>query len=754
MPTPNPNPTDAIIPQSAFNTTDGGAAAQRMAEQAWAPGQRDARRTPTDAPGLQPMQIANFQTEIQTIRSESVPNSTREIARQGGKAQLGDERQQQIFQALRDKVLDAPGPGGAPSLASQGWEIYQSAKDSPADKAHMDFVLMNRKTGQYYFLDSTAKDKNTGDLWRRGIIKYSGSDFDGGAATDAYLDKLGKQLRDLTSKQSPLNLNDFPPPSLKKLDTDQATMQSLEDFQARLRSSGNPEMRRYAQDIQRSTDHTNTAARVEATPQSKQDAFNAQAQQARTEVMRELLSALATSKEPLTERNHRAGGFEIRGNDIIYKNGSDTFKLPVTRTEVEKWYQEARTAELSVNSDKLNDSQQKLKKARAANSPDEKIKQDIKRLEQRDDQLVALRQVRLSDDDIKKIAERIVTKLSAKTPEQLMGMEVGPLAAAAAAKPDAPPATPPRDTAGEKIAGELRAQNMRTGEEPAVLALAVDQALRQAQNLSAAERKDLEALRDGLEKGDVKSVDRVTKLLQPAPDTADAAAQTNLLQALDPQRVTFLNGKGEVMRLAVLEFLKNGLDEKSPLNAADKEKLAKLLDDYRANKPDAVRSVHEMLGIKPGGSAAADRNSPADKRAGSVEQADRSLSPDQRAADTRYLVACREIGREGLVRQLLEVRNIPSREARELEERLLSDNKEIREEARKQLERRIGRDGVEGLQRDILAEARKPGGGRFCEMSGRLGSVAVVVGTLIQVFGAEAEASTRTPEATWGAGGS
>src|SRR5262249_12214859 len=132
------------------------------------------------------------------------------------------------------------------------WEIFPTAVHSPADKAGADFLLVNKKTGEFHILDATSNpdkltdptSKNVASIRQKGIIHFDRTWFDrmGGLRVDdldaaissgasGFEKRLSQQLEELTQQASPFKLGETPFPDFRTSDPS-ATGRQIDEFKA------------------------------------------------------------------------------------------------------------------------------------------------------------------------------------------------------------------------------------------------------------------------------------------------------------------------------------------------------------------------------------------------------------------------------------------------------------------------------------------------------------------------------------------
>ena len=153
--------------------------------------------------------------------------------------------QQDIFKHINETLQAKPSPG-EPSLAEQGWSVYQARKDSAADAAKMDYILVNENSGQYHVLDATAQDKNLkSEIRKNSIIQFKDNvSFDpaSGLLMEEGRRAVREHIQKMAKKESPLNLRDHPPPGFDYLNPGKS-VQELVDYRKLLASSPDADVR-------------------------------------------------------------------------------------------------------------------------------------------------------------------------------------------------------------------------------------------------------------------------------------------------------------------------------------------------------------------------------------------------------------------------------------------------------------------------------------------------------------------------------
>lgn len=133
------------------------------------PADRTQSRSASDAlPGVQLVdQAGRARIEVWQGQTDQIVKGVAADTEKGGRVQAG------VFRSV-EEALKTTG------LHEQGWRVLPSIPDSALDKAGGDMVVINRKTGDYFFVDATSADKSQQDLSRfhkQGIIKAENSFF-------------------------------------------------------------------------------------------------------------------------------------------------------------------------------------------------------------------------------------------------------------------------------------------------------------------------------------------------------------------------------------------------------------------------------------------------------------------------------------------------------------------------------------------------------------------------------------------------
>ena len=119
-----------------------------------------------------------------------------------------------------------------------GWEVFPTEPGSPADKVGADYILANEKTGEFHFLDATQREDkgNVFELRREGIILYDPKTFDISGSlklpdageqpldierkAEAFKADLTERIARMTSSTSPFKLGETPMPDARATTSD------------------------------------------------------------------------------------------------------------------------------------------------------------------------------------------------------------------------------------------------------------------------------------------------------------------------------------------------------------------------------------------------------------------------------------------------------------------------------------------------------------------------------------------------------
>lgn len=224
----------------------------------------------------------------------------------------GDRAQINVYQLLKDKIL--------PELKASGripadMEVYPSQPQSPTDKVGGDFLLVNRKTGEFQFLDVTLRtDKNNVfGLRQGGVIIVENQLFDrmGALKTDEggevgekakeLRSNLEAQIEGLSRQKSPFKLgaDGTPLPSLSPKSAEEtiAEINRLSSWareKAKAAGASDPGFREMADIIDRSSKHSQIANVEKASPKLQESARKV----SESEVLKYIYSKYKNSQYP------------------------------------------------------------------------------------------------------------------------------------------------------------------------------------------------------------------------------------------------------------------------------------------------------------------------------------------------------------------------------------------------------------------------------------------------------------------------
>ncbi len=167
--------------------------------------------------------------EVGAVRSLSQNLSEMDAARPAIISELNrtDSRQSNVYKVIQEQLHDS-------GLESKGWEVYPTAIKSPADAVGADYLLVNKKTGEFHLLDATSNpDKMPPAIRAAGVIQFEPRWFDilGALRVEEFPEaqdfpgRLRQQLEGLTRTSSPFKLGECPFPDFRRLTPDEAKVQ-------------------------------------------------------------------------------------------------------------------------------------------------------------------------------------------------------------------------------------------------------------------------------------------------------------------------------------------------------------------------------------------------------------------------------------------------------------------------------------------------------------------------------------------------
>ena len=209
--------------------------------------------------------------------------------------------QQAIFKHI-EKVLAEKPSASEPSLADKGWAIYQSRKESPADSAKIDYILVNTETGQYHILDATAKTKDTrSEITKNSIIPFKDNvtyDPDSGDLMGAGREVVKNHIDKLTKMEASLNVSDYPPPSFG-IESVHKAHADVQAYRAALARSSNADVRIFADELHKSEFYASKeVAKTSDEYKNADAAFQRSADSALKKVLSEFLSPPTSAQKP------------------------------------------------------------------------------------------------------------------------------------------------------------------------------------------------------------------------------------------------------------------------------------------------------------------------------------------------------------------------------------------------------------------------------------------------------------------------
>lgn len=230
-----------------------------------------------------------------------------------------------------------------------------------------------------------------------------------------------------------------------------------------------------------------------------------------------------------------------------------------------------------------------------------------------------------------------------------------------------------------------------------------------------------------------------------APKPADAGSKAlDIAKDLRAEQ----SGLNLNTREQVKQLLKSSLDKIDELKGsdrwseADRHAFEKLIDDYARGDAEAIRRVHGHLGLNfpssgpgaeiPGSGTRAEAHT--DELSSLKELERRMEAPDLRARTVAQFLD------KGPIRGTLEAAGMSKAKAEELEKSLLSEKKEERERAQKEIElhyERAGRGGIKGFAK---------------EFGGRAGALVVVAALILPAIFAQKSSLEDGSSATWSGG--
>jgi len=406
-----------------------------------------------------------------------------------------DKAQEAIFDEIVSH-LRRPGPGGGPSLEDQGWRIMQSQKNSPADLAKADYILVNTKTGNYHLVDATAQTKGQNIVKR---VEWNDSHFDTRTMTlsESGVAKVRESINDMVRQASPLNVVDHPPPSLRRT-TLQDGMDQVKAFRHVLSQSDDAAARSFgASDLQGVEDYFRHKLRQSGPEhQTRQRNMETETDRQLHEAVREMLGTRGGDKGRKaftdTSLEDTPGAVSINRDTITIQNGPDRFTAKVDSNRVQQVFDREYRLALDA-ADKLP---AKEKSARLAEL--QRIKQEV--------------------DEVK-IRERTAARMSRQEPDAVYG------------KPPEPPkdkTTPQRYTPEEVNALDSASKQWKdngldgtklgdafNGDVKTILEFAGDDP-----NLSPADRAALKTMLDNYSPDNPQGVKRVHDYLSGEHDAA------------------------------------------------------------------------------------------------------------------------------------------------------------------------------------------------------------------------------------------
>lgn len=306
----------------------------------------------------------NGQARISELSSRTgeIHTYNREVVRASSAGSKGgDARQIEMFNIVQNQLQQLQDTG----LVGRDWALYPTAIGSGADRVGADYLLVNSKTGEFRLLDPTSNpDKRNIALLRAdGIIQFEPRIMDqiGALRTDPeevpeirqlvgqFKQDLSKQLVDLTSTPSLLNLHEAPFPSALPSSSPEAVQKEVERFVTWLKSKADDDFtlstrdrslfRDYATVLERGAQkHAQiVSARQPAPPELKQIVQKAADSTVLDVAVRQVLGktreAPGVAKSDVIVNKQGNINFHV-SNDLIYDAGSAEALLKESRARL------------------------------------------------------------------------------------------------------------------------------------------------------------------------------------------------------------------------------------------------------------------------------------------------------------------------------------------------------------------------------------------------------------------------------------
>ncbi|MCB9471056.1 MAG: FHA domain-containing protein [Candidatus Obscuribacterales bacterium] len=316
---------------------------------------------------------------------------------------FADIAQGEIFKQIQNHVLTRPGLDGGPSLADQGWTVLQSQKFSAADQAGGDYILLNRKTGEYHILDATERPDKRNNLVER--IIWNRKQFESGTLNRSGVDLVADRIAEITAQKPILNVVDHPLPSLQRPADLIDGREQLRQWQTALRESDNNAISNFAnQDLEGVIKYYHHKLRESSIEyKTELQAFQASGDRSVRDAILEYYGVNGSTGRNGGFNNQTPSGsngpIKVTHNEISMTIGTDRYTARVTAEQIQELEKEAFGLALEAS--------------RSLPAAERAAVQD---------RLYTLRQG-LSEDSVR---NRAATLLSEQDPGKLLGKELTP----------------------------------------------------------------------------------------------------------------------------------------------------------------------------------------------------------------------------------------------------------------------------------------------------------------------------------------
>jgi hypothetical protein len=432
----------------------------------------------------------NFAQSVRQFKMQGTPNIEADIKLQSMEVKFADKAQQAIFKQL-EKELSTKGVDGK-SLAEKGWTVIQSCKDSPADHAKIDYMLVNERTGQWELLDATGRDKvgtnNLSAIRERGMIQWErNKHFEGiSSLSKDGIALVHNKVKELTETTSGLNLKEHAPPSFDKKSNPQANLDEFKAFAARLSRSANADVTRYSSELNSAPFLKSEVAKTGQGFEVAQASFTTRTNQAIADSIRDIVSGKNPAKATANDRSIFSSDDEIR----MHASGNRRFVAKAPEEAIEKMIRQ-----------QLAEAQGKATSA----ADRERITREVQR--------------RLGSDPTRTVKELAVSKLKAMGEDRLLTPDT-----------PAPPAVTKDEAAGialfnrewQSRQGTVSNANIGGGWNPEVKK-ALQSALQSAEEGKSLSPRELEAARKMVTEYSVMNKNGVERIHSQLRQNADVS---------------------------------------------------------------------------------------------------------------------------------------------------------------------------------------------------------------------------------------